>query len=235
MIECIQTCETNHNNVITHFHAHTHAGAKECLGCAHWFEKALEIGIMSLTFHLLKIAVLSISWVYTSACSQESRPGDWSCLRGHFPGFSPAKYFIRFTRLANIIFFSFLIVFLKWRLKSKLYVRDCGVWRHDCVHIKGHRTTKHEWILYWGKQITNEVSLVIHNSWCNWSKPSLKIGTTNVVCWNYLGLFRDYCLDHIISGIKLFCFSRYKAEIFSICLKKKIVKPPKISIQSDNW
>ena len=28
-------------------------------------------------------------------------------------------------------------------------------------------------------------------------KPSLKIRTASAICWNYLGLFRDYGLDHI--------------------------------------
>ena len=68
---------------------------------------------------------------------------------------------------------------------------------------------------------------------CSWwleSKPSLKIRTANAICWNSLGLFRDYGLNHIFLGIKLFCFSRQKAETFSNCLKK----PHKISTQSDN-
>ena len=37
---------------------------------------------------------------------------------------------------------------------------------------------------------------------------SLKIGTGSAICWNYLGLSRDYGLSHIFLGIKLFCFSR---------------------------
>ena len=39
-------------------------------------------------------------------------------------------------------------------------------------------------------------------------KPSLQIGTPNAICWNSLGLFRDYGLKYIFLGIKLFCFSR---------------------------
>ena len=66
------------------------------------------------------------------------------------------------------------------------------------------------------------------------SKPSLKIGTANTICWNYLGLFRDYGLDHICFRNKTFCFSGWKTEIFSICLKQNFVKPHKISTQSDN-
>ena len=31
----------------------------------------------------------------------------------------------------------------------------------------------------------------------NGPKPSLKIGTANAICWNSLGPFRDYGLDHI--------------------------------------
>jgi hypothetical protein len=38
----------------------------------------------------------------------------------------------------------------------------------------------------------------------------LKIGTAKAICWNYLGLFRDYGLDHIFLGIKLFCFLKWK-------------------------
>ena len=41
-------------------------------------------------------------------------------------------------------------------------------------------------------------------------------------------------IDHIFLGITLFCFSRQKAEIFSICLKKNFVKLHKISTQSNN-
>ena len=68
-------------------------------------------------------------------------------------------------------------------------------------------------------------------------KPSLKIRTASAISWNYLGLFRDYGLDHIFLG--LFCFSRFKAETLSICLKKNFVKPfVKIlthSAHSDNF
>ena len=30
-----------------------------------------------------------------------------------------------------------------------------------------------------------------------WAKPSLKIGTANAICWNSLGLLRDYSLNYI--------------------------------------
>ena len=36
------------------------------------------------------------------------------------------------------------------------------------------------------------------------AKPSLKIRTASAICWNYLGLFRDYGLDHIFLGIFFF-------------------------------
>ena len=32
-------------------------------------------------------------------------------------------------------------------------------------------------------------------------KPSLKIGTAKAICWNSLGLFRDYGLNNIFLGI----------------------------------
>ena len=38
-------------------------------------------------------------------------------------------------------------------------------------------------------------------------KPLLKIGTANAICWDSLGLFRNYDLNYIFLGIKLFCFS----------------------------
>ena len=41
-----------------------------------------------------------------------------------------------------------------------------------------------------------------------------------------------YGLRNIFLGIKLFCFSRLKAEIFSICLKLNFMKPHKISTHS---
>ena len=62
------------------------------------------------------------------------------------------------------------------------------------------------------------------------TQPSLKIRTANAIRWNYLGLFRDYGLDHIFLGIKLFRFSRQNAETFSICLKKNFVKPRKFQL-----
>ena len=44
-----------------------------------------------------------------------------------------------------------------------------------------------------------------------------KLGQQSAICWNTLGLYRDYGLNHIFLGIKLF-FSRYIAEIFPIHL-----------------
>ena len=52
-----------------------------------------------------------------------------------------------------------------------------------------------------------EITLGIHISYIA-SKPSLKIGTAYAICWNALGLFRDYSLNNIFLGVKLFCFSR---------------------------
>ena len=43
-----------------------------------------------------------------------------------------------------------------------------------------------------------------------------------------------YGLENIFLGIKLFCFSRQKAETFRICLKLNFVKPHRISAYSDN-
>ena len=43
-------------------------------------------------------------------------------------------------------------------------------------------------------------------SWLFYSKPSLKIRTASAICWNYLGLFRDYGLDHIFFRNETFLF-----------------------------
>ena len=51
------------------------------------------------------------------------------------------------------------------------------------------------------------------------SKPSLKIGTANAIGWNSLGLLRDYGLNYIFLGIKLFCFQERKLK-FSASVKK---------------
>ena len=59
-----------------------------------------------------------------------------------------------------------------------------------------------------------------------------KLEQQSAIWWNSLGLSRDYGLKYIFLGIKLFCFSRQKAETFSICLKKNFVKSHKISIHS---
>ena len=56
-------------------------------------------------------------------------------------------------------------------------------------------------------------------------KPSLKIRTANAIFWISLGIRSK----NVFLGTKLFCFSRQKAETFSICLKLNFVKPQKIS------
>ena len=56
----------------------------------------------------------------------------------------------------------------------------------------------------------------------NKPKKSLKIRTANAIFWNYLGLFRDYGLEHIFFRNKTFLFFKIESsEIFSIYLKKK--------------
>ena len=54
-------------------------------------------------------------------------------------------------------------------------------------------------------------------------KPSLKIRTASAIFGIYHGLLiRDYGLRNIVLGMMLFCFSRKKAEGFSICLKQNL-------------
>ena len=51
------------------------------------------------------------------------------------------------------------------------------------------------------------------SNFMNHKKQNLpgKLGQQSTFCWNSLGLFRDYRLNCIFLGIKVFCFSRYKA------------------------
>ena len=62
------------------------------------------------------------------------------------------------------------------------------------------------------------VSPVLATKLCKWQKDRQagfwqnrhwKLGQQNAIRWNYLGLFRDYSLDDIFLGIKLFCFPWY--------------------------
>ena len=59
----------------------------------------------------------------------------------------------------------------------------------------------------------------------NWDSKAPSVGTL-------LAYLETTAYIIFLLGIKLFCFSRYKVEIFSICLKKNFVKPQKISTHS---
>ena len=52
--------------------------------------------------------------------------------------------------------------------------------------------------------------------WRTEPKPSLKIRTANAICWNTLGLFRDYGLNLIFLGIKLFLFFKIESWNFQV-------------------
>ena len=43
------------------------------------------------------------------------------------------------------------------------------------------------------------------------SKTSLKIGAANAICWNSLGLFRDYGLNYIFFRNKTFLFFKIES------------------------
>ena len=53
------------------------------------------------------------------------------------------------------------------------------------------------------------------------SKPSLKIGTANAICWNSLGLFRDYGLNYIFFTNKTFLFFKIESCNFQHLFKKE--------------
>ena len=53
------------------------------------------------------------------------------------------------------------------------------------------------------------------------SKPSLKIGTANAICWNSLGLFRDCSLNYIFLGKKTFLFFKIESWNFPHLFEKE--------------
>ena len=54
------------------------------------------------------------------------------------------------------------------------------------------------------------------------SKPSLKIGTANGICWNSLGLFRDYGLNYIFFRNKTFLLFKIESWNFQHLFEKRI-------------
>ena len=52
------------------------------------------------------------------------------------------------------------------------------------------------------------------------AKPSLKIGTANAICWNSLGLFRNYSLNHIFFRNKTFLFFKIEHWNFQLSILK---------------
>ena len=53
-------------------------------------------------------------------------------------------------------------------------------------------------------------------------KPSLKIGTANAICWNSLGLFRDYSLNYIFFRNTTFLFLKIESWNFQHLFEKKV-------------
>ena len=101
---------------------------------------------------------------------------------------------------------------------------------------------------YWSKVLTRSFALIEKEVWGDSNlysknldsipitKPTLrpqpidgmrsyqnrhwKLGHRSAIRWNYLGLFKDYGLNHILFRVKTFLFFKIEAVIFSICLKK---------------
>ena len=55
------------------------------------------------------------------------------------------------------------------------------------------------------------------------TKPLLKIGTANAICWNSLGLFRDYGLNCIIFRNETFLFFKVESRNFQYLFEKEII------------
>ena len=65
-------------------------------------------------------------------------------------------------------------------------------------------------------------------------KPSLKIRTANAICWNFLGLFRDYGLNYIFFRNTTFLSFKIESWNFQHLFEINFVKPHKISTQPKN-
>ena len=52
-------------------------------------------------------------------------------------------------------------------------------------------------------------------------KPSLKIRTASAICWNYLGIFRDYGLNYIFFRNKTFLFYKIESWNFQHLFEKE--------------
>ena len=72
------------------------------------------------------------------------------------------------------------------------------------------------WLFIWESEVNSSLTEKLASliSYCKCIMPcystkpklSLKIGTANAICWNSLGLFRDYSLNHIFFRNKTFLF-----------------------------
>ena len=69
-----------------------------------------------------------------------------------------------------------------------------------------------------------------------WPKPksSLKIGTANAICWNSLGLFRDYSLNYILLTIKLF-FKEFRETSQNLNSIRQWIENMEIKIVWMSW
>ena len=54
------------------------------------------------------------------------------------------------------------------------------------------------------------------------TRPLLEIGTENAICWNSLGLFRDYGLDHLFFRDTTFLFFKIEPCTFQHLFEKKM-------------
>ena len=55
-------------------------------------------------------------------------------------------------------------------------------------------------------------------------KPSLKIRTASAICWKYLGIFRDYGLNHIVFRNKTFLFFKIESWNFQHLFEKEFLE-----------
>ena len=61
-----------------------------------------------------------------------------------------------------------------------------------------------------------------------------KLGQQSTICWNSLGLLRDYGLNHIFFRNKTFLFFKIESWNFQHLFEKKFMKSHNISTQLDN-
>ena len=122
---------------------------------------------------------------------------------------------ISWTQLECLLLFSKYILsfwrFLETLLLTIYEVFDYSVNATSYRAIPFSATNKLDWMNEFWSLLGHELRSRFWITCKYWSwgqNRRWKLGQQSTIFWNYLSLFRDYGLDHIFLGIKLFCFLR---------------------------